>query len=151
MRPAWPDPTQSWSDKLVLLVFCSNHSKILDSRCMSCEPTLLRWPCYSHLQSFTGSIIVVIRAASTAAAAAAQPQAPAPLWAIFKNFMRKIPIFGNQNWKNLRLILIKMVNQKFLQNYCDLWLLEPWLLLVILWDFWQFISLKLFPVFENKP
>ena len=69
--------------------FCNNHSKILGSRCKTHELTLLRSPCYSHLQSFTGSIIVVIRAASAADAAAAQPQAPATFWAIFENLIWK--------------------------------------------------------------
>ena len=85
--------------------FFSNHSKILDSICLSCEPTLLRWPRYSHLQSFTGSIIVVIRAAS-AAAAAPQPQAPASLWATFRMSFGKWP-FLSSKVKNLRTLIEK--------------------------------------------
>ena len=113
---------------LVLLAFWSNHSKILDSRCKTYEPTLLRDPCYSHLQSFTGSIIVVIRTAS-AAAAAVQPQAPATLWAIFKNLIWKVDLFWPSKVKKNVYFQLESINRNYSSNifFNDVFLAICWL------------------------
>ena len=65
LTPAWPDPTQFWTLKaklnpqLVMLVSCSNHSKILDSRCMSCV-VLVLWA-YPITMAMLFSFAVIYR------------------------------------------------------------------------------------------